>query len=296
MTEIPEKVLISEIRKRFREKDRMLLELRKVMKVLEGVNKKLEDSERLKSNFISNIKNEINNPLASIMSLAGVLRNEAALEISDVRSIAKYIYEDSFNLDFQLRNIFAAADIEAGEAAICLSSINITDLVRETVSSFHHQIAEKKLDTEFNDWTGKDSLFTTDPDKLRLIVSNFLSNAIKFSPSSSTIKLTVSMSDRFVNISVNNTGPEIKGDDLSRIFDRFVQLDTGSTRHYSGQGLGLSIARAYAELLYGHIVVCSDKDKGNTFTLVVPEILKSSESGVVPAGNELFFFNEEERF
>lgn len=296
MTDIPDNVLIGEIKKRFKEKNRMLLEVRMAMRKLEEVNKKLEDSERLKSNFISNIKNEINNPLASIMSFAGVLRNEEGIEISDVRSIAKYLYEDSFNLDFQLRNIFAAADIEAGESGLCVSSINIPDLVRETVSFFHHQIAEKKLNTDFEDCMEKDILFKTDPDKLRFIVSNLVSNAVKFSPASAIIKLAVRMSDKLISISVNNIGPGIKGNDLNRIFDRFVQLDTGSTRHYSGQGLGLSIARAYAELLYGHIAVCSDNDKGNTFTLFIPEILESSESGVVPAGNELFFFNEEERF
>lgn len=293
MNNISDKVLISEIRKRFKEKDQMLFELRMTMKKLEEVNKKLEDSERLKSNFISNIRNEINNPLASIMSFAGTLRNNPDIEINSIRSIAKYIYEDSFYLNFQMKNIFAAADIEAGESALYVSAVNIPELIRETLSSFHHQVEENKLAVDIEDHIEKDSLFRTDPDKLRLIVSNLISNAIKFSPESSTAKVSARMSNNLLNISVTNNGPIIEGNDLNRIFDRFVQLDTGSSKHYSGQGLGLSVAKAYSELLNSHIAVCSDADKGNTFTLTIAEMETTPESGIVAAGNELFFFEEE---
>jgi len=109
--------LLAELAKRFRDTSKALHDMRVMNEKIEKLNIKLAESEKLKSNFLSNIRNEINNPLTAILNMAGQL----ALPQKDEQSrqlMARMIHDEAFDLDFQLRNIFMAAEIEAGEAAV----------------------------------------------------------------------------------------------------------------------------------------------------------------------------------
>ncbi|MGD0281591.1 MAG: sensor histidine kinase, partial [Dissulfurispiraceae bacterium] len=106
MSEHSDIELIEEMKKRFEEKNRALHDLRMMTRKLEDVNRKLQESEALKSNFLSNIRNEINNPLTSILVVAAEIAAVQGAGCEECISMAGIIYKEAFDLDFQLRNIF----------------------------------------------------------------------------------------------------------------------------------------------------------------------------------------------
>ena len=115
MSDLTDKELIDELKKRFEVNKQTLNEVQELNDELRKVNRKLEDSEALKSHFISNITNEIINPFASILALSKNILSVDKENWKKVITMVSLIYSEAFNLDFQLRNIFVAAKLEAGE-------------------------------------------------------------------------------------------------------------------------------------------------------------------------------------
>jgi len=250
-------------------------ELKDLMKNLEGLNRKLQESESLKSSFLSNVRNEINNPLASIMGLSEQIMNGVNLEFDSIMQRALMIYTEAFDLDFQLRNIFVAAELEAGEAIPNIAIVDVNALIKNTINSFRHKSNKKELSIHYSYMsiyeTGERNFLKTDPEKLKLILSNLLSNAIEFSNERGSVNMVAKRDNKYLVFSVKDDGIGIDEEDQTVIFDRFRQLETGTTRTHGGHGLGLSITKDLVALLGGTISVVSTKDKGSIFMVSVPE-------------------------
>jgi len=296
MSELTDQELMDELKKRFDQNKKSLEEVQKLYDELKEVNKKLEDSEALKSHFISNITNEIINPFSSIMGLA---RNIMSLEQPNwdqVRSMVSLIYYEAFNLDFQLRNIFVAAKLEAGEIFPEVLNVDVKKLLESVIDSFKYELDKKKMKVEFNfDLTPNKAdvyYFKTDPEKVKLIISNLLSNAIKYSYENSNIVLSAWESDEKLFISVKDFGTGISKENQETIFDRFRKLDSGINSVYRGHGLGLSINKALIDLLDGHIDIQTEKEKGSEFIISIPE-MQNNISGFAFDDNEMFFGKED---
>ncbi len=289
--------LIEELKRRCEENMKTLYDLRVMTGKLEDVNKKLQESEALKSNFLSNIRNEINNPLMSIMGLSEELASEALLDSETGSSLAKVIYSEAFNLDFQLMNIFAAAELEAGETALSISKVDIDKLISSAIERFKRRADEKKMKISYGSLgeSGDNPYFRTDPEKLQLVMSNILSNAIEFSHEEGRVELRAWNDEGHLNISVKDCGIGIVEAEQEVIFDRFKQLDTGVAKNHMGHGLGLSITKAVIELLSGTISAEGVKDEGSIFTLSIPEAETETEVDVFSSdGNEFIFEGVEE--
>lgn len=297
MRKIKDKDLMTELRKRFEEKDRALHDLRAVTKNLEDLNQKLRESETMKSNFLSNIRNEINNPLSSIIGLSKTLSLGRELSEKDVATMAYMIHMEAFYLDHQLRNIFAAADIEAGETKLTISHVDMVALINNTIESFRQSIREKKLKVKFKhaslDGNKEGADFQTDPEKVQLIFSNLLSNAIEFSKKGGVIEVNAQKKGEHLSVSIRDHGTGIRKADQKVIFDRFRQLDSGTQKSYRGHGLGLSIARALVELLKGNISVSSAKNKGSTFTFSIAESGVGTDADTYSEFGNVYIFEEE---
>lgn len=298
--------LLNELRERFQTKEKALTDYQKMVEKLGVVNKKLQDSERLKSQFLSNIRNEINNPFASIMGLSRQMADpNSQLDPERVRYVASLIFSEAFDLNFQLKNIFAAADFEAGEMVADCSRVCISDFMQEVLREFEPLAEEKKVKTKLvaeNADTRTKSFFCTDAGKLQLIVGNLLSNAIKFSKADvnspaegNTIKLVYSIEDAYLKVSVLDKGIGISADDQQKIFDSFTQLNDGMTKSYRGHGLGLSVVKAMLDLLEGQISVESQSHGGSKFTVSIPEFSDIQSVATSTAGNE-FLFDDGELF
>ena len=205
--------------------------------------------------------------------------------------IAKIIYKEAFNLDSQLKNIFAAAELEAGEASINIANVDIENLLCGIIDVYKHVAIEKKINIVFsNEILDNEHYFKTDAEKLHLVISNLLSNAIEYSPNGSKLEIKTWLENGFLKVSVKDYGIGIRKTDQKKIFDRFTQLDSGVKKEHKGQGLGLSITKQILDLLEGSISVSSMKNKGSIFTISVPESdIIEDQDLFAPDGNELMF-------
>ena len=253
MEEMSDDVLLKELNKRFLDTKKALSDMKVMNEKIERLNIKLAESERMKSNFLSNIRNEINNPLTSILGLARELtgpgKDEARRQVT-----ASLIYTEAFELDFQLSNIFMAAELEAGEAKLSAAQIGLDTIVSRLVSAFSHKAREKKITVEVLGLRGMQEekvLFITDPEKFRLMAANLLANAIEFTPEGKRVTLEVRLEDKMLHLTVRDQGNGIPEVERKRLFERFHQLDQGSTKKHRGHGLGLSITKALAQVLGG---------------------------------------------
>lgn len=292
MHRLSDEELLRELADRVEEKNRALFDLRMTTKRLEDVNCRLVESEALKGHFLSNIRNEINNPLAVIIATAGEIGAGIARDPDECRALAAAIQGEAFMLDFQMRNIFCAAEIEAGEALPTAARVDLRALVDATVSSFAPLAAGKALQvrTTWEEEPDAGALFVTDPAKVQLILANLLSNAVKFSGEGAAVEVAVFRGAGELRLSVEDRGIGIDPGDQDAIFERFHQLEDGVSKGYPGHGLGLSIVKALLELLGGTIAVDSAAGRGSRFTALLPEIRGAGGDDVfAAAGNEFFF-------
>jgi signal transduction histidine kinase len=298
MSKLTDEELIEELRNRFRMNKEAVEELQELNREMRIVNKKLEESESLKSHFISNITNEIINPFTSIIGLAKHILSVKKEDWKTVISMVALIHSEAFNLDFQLRNIFVAAKIEAGEIYPEILNVDIKTLTSSVLDSFRFEAKKKNLTLDFHfeipAKEGETVYFKTDPEKIKLILSNLLSNAIKFSFEKQTIDLRAWMEENKLFVAVEDYGTGISEENQKKIFDRFKRLDTGINSLNRGHGLGLSINKAILDLLKGTIDIQSELGKGSKFIISIPEAI-SNTTGFSTDGNE-FLFDEEEIF
>lgn len=246
-----------------------------LVRSLHTVNEKLCDSERLKGHFISNITNEIINPFASILALSDNIQHLKEGEISSAHRMADLIFEEAFHLDFQLQNIFAAAQIEAGKDELKIASFNLKDFNEYLHEYFSDQLQKKNIKLSISFTSEPESedpfRFTSDREKLDLIVKNLISNSIKFSYDNSTIDVEYIYGKGVLSIEVSDYGKGIHPEDRKAIFDRFKQLDEKINSINTGHGLGLSIVLAYTEMLGGNVSLNDNFNEGTRITISIPE-------------------------
>ncbi|WKZ33818.1 MAG: HAMP domain-containing sensor histidine kinase [Thermodesulfobacteriota bacterium] len=297
MHDFSDRELLAVIEERLEAKDRAYAELVKLTGKLEELNRKLIESEEVKSSFLSNIRNEINNPLTSVLTMSEVLMSGGELPDNDtLKSIIGMIHKESFSLNFQLRNIFAAAELEAGEAVPGFSRVDMDSILKDAVSSLGHRASEKKITVGLDVQAGlAEKAFRTDAEKVHRVVTNLLANAIEFSPEGGDISIAASAEDGWLRVSVRDRGQGIDPDDFKLMFERFKQLDSGASKQHLGHGLGLSIVKATVDLLGGDISVESSPGKGALFTVSVPEADMDVSTGDISMDGAEFFTQPETR-
>ena len=251
------------------ENDELLSELHKV-------NEKLCDSEQLKGHFISNVSNEIVNPFSSIVALSQGIKQLNAGEIQEAHHMASLILDEAFHLDFQLQNIFAAALIEAGKEEVQSSVVDLNELLQQ-IDQYFHPLLEKKQIRLLQSIGNSSAKFSTDKEKLELILKNLVSNSIKYSPENSTIGVSLSRVDSSLKIEVSDQGKGIHTEDRNIVFDRFKQLDEKINSINTGHGLGLSIVKAYTEMLDGNVELIDNKHSGITLRVIIPECMTTEK-------------------
>ncbi len=262
-------VFTNELEKCRKQNIQLQNELVELKNELHKVNKKLLDSEQLKGHFISNVSNEIVNPFSSIIALSQGIKQLNEGEINVAHQMASLIYDEAFHLDFQLKNIFAAALIEAGKEEIHSSKVNLSEML-DHVQEYFLPLLEKKQ-IKLIQHQGASDTFFTDKAKLELILKNLVSNSLKYSPDNSTITIGFSLIEDKLKLEVSDHGKGICCEDRSVIFDRFKQLDEKINSINTGHGLGLSIVKAYTEMLNGKVELINNLDGGITLCVILSE-------------------------
>jgi signal transduction histidine kinase len=283
--------LIALLENRLKEKNAATGE-RELLREIETLSNKLKQSEQLKSNFLSNIRNEINNPVSSVLGLSKSLMDSNEFDQKQLKHYSYLIHNEIFNLDFQMQNIFAAAEIEAGEMTLVPVQVDVNKLVLNCVESLKFKARQKEIHVATS-FSADDILFCTDAAMLHLIVMNLISNSIEYSSADSEVKVAVLNNEDRLKISVKDHGLGIDKGDQPKIFERFYQLDYGSTKKHGGQGLGLSVTKELAEVLRGCLSVKSAKGRGSIFSITIPSLKDQRvTSANVENWNEFFFGND----
>jgi signal transduction histidine kinase len=252
---------------------------------------RLRESESGKSVFLSNVRNEINNPLASIIGLATSINGLTAEE--KVKKLSALIQKQATQLDFQMRNIIIAAEIEMGEVRPCASRVNIVSLIESQLGYFSHTLTENNIDIELD--LPDHVKFRTDAHLLQTIILNLLANAIEFCGARKKITLSVSQKTTSLEITVRDFGIGMDVRIQQELFQRFKQGDSGFCKSHHGQGLGLSIIHALVNQLNGTVTLTSALGVGTKVEIKLPELSTECQPGTSSSfGNELLFTVDEE--
>ena len=235
-----------------------------------AARQRADEANRAKSEFLATMSHELRTPLNAIAGYAELLDMElhGPITVPQHDAIAR-IQKSQRHLLGLINDVLNFARIEAGHVTVELEDVMVHDTLTTLETLIAPQILRKQLKYDYQ--ACDDTLFIrADGEKVRQILLNVLSNAIKFTPPSGTISMGCAVTPNEVRISVSDTGRGIPADKLDRIFEPFVQLDASSTREHEGTGLGLAISRDLARAMSGDLTVASTPGAGSTFTLTIP--------------------------
>jgi len=231
----------------------------------------LEQASALKTQFLANMSHEFRTPLNAILGYTQMLHQGVSgpLTSGQKRHVAR-VDSNSQHLLALVNDILDITRIEAGRMPLRIESVSLAEVINEVRSELEPIIARSKL-TFSTDLAANIPMISTDRQKVKQIILNFLSNALKFTPKGSVrITARYRKPERMVAITVADTGIGIRPEDQEKVFEDFRQLDTSPTRSHFGTGLGLSICRRLASMLEGKILLQSRVGQGSAFTLLLP--------------------------
>ncbi|MCF8226407.1 MAG: response regulator [Bacteroidales bacterium] len=258
---------------------------KKMIEELVSAKEKAEESNRLKSNFLANISHEIRTPMNGILGFTRLLQ-EKELSKEERLNYLSILKRSGDRMLTTIDSIIKMAQIEAESSSLKFEDTNIVEVIDELYNLFQLEAAEKEIDFRLsNQLPGDNFYIVTDGDKLKLILSNLIKNAIKFT-SEGFVAFGVKKEENNIFFSIEDTGIGISPDKLKIIFNRFEKVDSSLTRSFEGVGLGLAIAKEFAEQLGGKIIVESEENKGSTFILMLPSFQYGSEAEEAHAESE----------
>jgi signal transduction histidine kinase/CheY-like chemotaxis protein len=273
-------------------KTTLLNERTRLLTLLERANRELRELDKLKSTFLANMSHELRTPMNAIIGYTDLLldRIDGAVNEEQEKSLKK-VAANARHLLQLINDVLDIAKIESGRIEIEPKEIDLKSLTESIIPTFESLIKQKGLTITVS----LDKTLPTvygDEDKVKQIFINLLSNAIKFTHRGG-ITISAKPSERgikpgesplFADVCVEDTGIGIKEEDITRIFDKFVQVDLTTVRQYEGTGLGLSIARGLVALHKGMIWVTSKYGEGSKFYFTLPvkkEVLERPAEPVV---------------
>jgi signal transduction histidine kinase len=222
----------------------------------------------LKSHFLANMSHEIRTPLNGVLAMAEVMAMEDLAP--NQRERLSVIRESGAVLLGVLNDVLDLSKIEAGRLEITDRPFDIAQLAQSIREAYAAQARAKGLAFEVAVAPEAHGLWRGDADRLRQILGNLISNAIKFTLEGAVAVRFASAEDGSgLRIDVADTGIGIAPENMSRLFDKFVQADSSTTRRFGGSGLGLAICRELAAMMDGSIKVQSREGRGSTFTVLV---------------------------
>jgi PAS domain S-box-containing protein len=233
---------------------------------LESLYERIQEVDRLKTQFFANVSHELRTPLSLILGPSEKLLAAATLSEPERRDLA-VIQRNARLLLRHVNDLLDVSKLEAGKMGLAYAQLDVAALVRLTAGHFDVLARERGIDYRVE--TPRVLQAQVDPDKLQRVLLNLVSNAFKFTPDGGTIRCAVEGGSE-LTLTVEDSGPGVAPALREAIFDRFRQGDGGATRTVGGTGLGLAIAKDFAELHGGRIVVGDAVLGGAAFTVRVP--------------------------
>ena len=239
---------------------------------------RLEELDRLKSNFLATMSHELRTPLTSVIGYAEMMAEGLAGPVTgEQKDYLTTILGKADQLLGLITSVLDVSSLETGQLALERSQLSLADVVASEVATFQPQAGRRGIAIQLS--AQGDSVVVGDRRKIRQIVSSLLSNAVKFTPDRGKVGVEVRPGplgpgvgggDEAVQLVVSDSGIGISRDAVAKIFEPFYQADSSSTRAFGGTGLGLTLAKAYVEAHGGRIWVDTTPGQGSTFTATFP--------------------------
>ena len=259
-------------------RDQLQAEVNDRMVDIKEALKKAEKANQAKSDFVANVSHEIRTPLNAILGLSRLLYEEHDIS-SQHREHLSIVLSSGEHLLVIINDLLDFSKIEEGKIELNIEEVRLHKLIEDVHSLMKPSAEDKGIALEFILDKDSDHLVLGDPVRIKQILINLLSNAIKFTERGYVRLNLVCEENKMLNFTLEDTGVGMNEEECSRIFQRFEQAASETSKNYGGTGLGLAISKKLLEQMKGWISVQSEKQKGTTFNfgfpLVIPEGKKS---------------------
>ena len=245
---------------------------REVVSLAQAFNemvRQVEVSQRAQQDFVANVSHDLKTPLTSIQGFAQAILDGTAEDVAAQRHAAQVIYDESDRLSRMVDDLLELARIDAGQITFKRERVLITSLLENVVE--RQVLRAEEVNVRVITSIPNLPDLVGDGDRLAQVFTNLLDNAIKHTPKDGSVTLWAEVDRGWISVHVDDSGPGIPPEELSRIFERFYQVDkarTGASRR--GVGLGLAISREIVRGHHGRIVAQSTEGKGSRFTVQLP--------------------------
>ncbi len=233
----------------------------------------LEQAEILRRNLVADIAHELRTPLTVIQgNLQAILDDVYPLEKREIATV----YDETLVLGRLVSDLRDLSQAEAGQLNLNLQAIEVQPVLDGVCNAFADLARQQDVQLD-SSAAGDIRSVLADPDRLRQILNNLVSNALRHTPEGSSVEIRAeeesrSQDDARVKFSVSDTGPGIPSEDLSYVFDRFWRAERSRSREYGGSGLGLAISRQLVEAQGGEIGAESEVGRGSEFWFTLPVV------------------------
>lgn len=229
---------------------------------------KFREAEELKSTFISVISHELKTPVSLIKGYAGTLRrDDVKWDSQTVQESLAVIEEEADRLTHLIENLLDASRLQAGALKLTFHEVALNEMAARLAKEYRTQTDRHHFIVDF---TPNFPLVPGDEERLRQVLTNLISNAIKYSPEGGAITIAGRIEPERIVVSVSDEGQGLPPEELTKVFDRFYRAATSATRKAKGAGLGLYLAKAVVEAHAGQIWASSDPGRGATFHFSLP--------------------------
>jgi signal transduction histidine kinase len=231
--------------------------------------------DRMKTEFVSLVSHELRTPLTSIKGFTEMILDGDAGEINiETKEYLEIVFSNSERLVALVNDLLDLSRIESGRIQIKSEPVDLTEVVQAVVATMQQKINEKEQKLSV-DLAPSAASVRGDKDKLVQVLTNYVSNAYKYSPAGSDIRIVIFEKEGFAHTAVIDNGMGIAPENQPRLFTRFYRVDNSMTREIGGTGLGLSIVKQLIELQGGQVGVISALGEGSTFWFTIPLISRA---------------------
>jgi PAS domain S-box-containing protein len=229
----------------------------------------LEELNKLKGEFISNVSHELRTPLASIVGFAETILSDSELPKSTIQEFSNIILMEGKRLGKLINDILDFSKLQSGDEELYKESTNVLSIINDVIRNFSEQIKEKNFIIS-KEFPPNDLIISIDRERILKVISNLMSNAIKYTTPGGRISFIVQDFGKEIEIAVTDTGVGIPEDELPKLFQKFSKVQQ-SGNPLGGAGFGLVSAKQIIDLHKGFIKVRSQVNKGTTFIIRLPK-------------------------
>lgn len=243
-------------------------EIGKLAKSFQEMTEKLNENQRIRKEFISDVSHDFQSPLLNIKGYSDLLLQDYLTE-SDRVTYAKVIQSETDRLSTLTKQLLLLTSLDQLSSPLEMKKFQLDEQLKDTVRKYRWLLEEREITLSMH---LEESSIVGDPSFLEKVWENLLSNALKYTKDGGVVEIQLTETVDDVAIVIEDTGIGMTEEELKRIFDRFYRADTSRTGEVGGTGLGLSIVQEVVNLHKGHITIESEKATGTTCTVVLPKL------------------------